>query len=106
MTGNDFLFGGAGFDAYVYATGDGHDRIEDSDADGVIFVNGQMLSGGVKKAGHTDWESADGTIKYVMQGTDLVVKLNGTQIMTVIEDFQSGQFWTQPHDTAIEGMAA
>lgn len=68
-TGNDFLFGGAGFDTYVYSTGDGVDRIEDSDANGVIFVNGQMLVGGVKKAGQTDWENADGSIKYEMSGT-------------------------------------
>ena len=90
--GDDRLEGGAGFDTYRWSTGDGHDRIEDSDADGVIFVNGQMLAGGVKKVGHTDWISPDGTIKYEMSGTDLVVKLNGTTIMTVNENFQSGQF--------------
>ena len=90
--GNDTLFGGAGFDTYYYTTGDGHDRIEDSGADGVIKVNGQTLVGGIKKAGHTDWISPDGTIKYLMSGTDLVVQLNGTTILTVNEDFQSGQF--------------
>ncbi|MDF0666770.1 MAG: calcium-binding protein [Nitrospira sp.] len=90
--GDDRLEGGEGFDTYRWSMGDDHDRIEDSDADGVIFVNGQMLSGGVKKSGHTDWVSADGTIRYEMSGTDLVVKLNGTQILTVNEDFQSGQF--------------
>ncbi|TKB72939.1 MAG: hypothetical protein E8D46_10695, partial [Nitrospira sp.] len=90
--GNDYLFGGAGFDTYVWATGDGHDRIEDSDASGVIIVNGQMLVGGVKKAGHTDWSSPDGTIKYEMSGTDLIVKLGGTTILTVNENFESGQF--------------
>jgi Ca2+-binding RTX toxin-like protein len=58
----------------------------------VIKVNGQTLHGGVKKVGHTDWTSPDGTIKYEMSGTDLVVKLNGTTIMTVNENFQSGQF--------------
>ncbi len=91
-TGNDHLEGGEGFDSYRWSTGDGHDRIEDSDAEGVIYVNGQMLVGGVKKAGHQDWVSADGSIRYEMSGTDLVVKLNGTQILTVNEDFQSGQF--------------
>jgi len=90
--GDDTLLGGTGFDTYYYTTGDGHDRIEDSDAEGVIFVNGQMLVGGVKKVGQTYWESADGTIKYEMSGTDLVVKLNGTQILTVNENFESGQF--------------
>lgn len=72
--GTDTLLGGAGFDRYYYTTGDGNDRIEDSDASGVIFVNGQMLVGGVKKAGHTDWTSPDGTITYRMSGTDLGYK--------------------------------
>ncbi len=91
-TENDLLEGGTGFDTYYYQTGDGVDQIEDSDASGVIFVNGQMLSGGVKKDGHTYWENADGTIHYRMSGTDLIVELNGTQIMTVNENFESGQF--------------
>jgi|CXWL01.1.fsa_nt_gi Ca2+-binding RTX toxin-like protein len=91
--GNDTLLGGVGFDAYYYLSAtDGNDTIEDADASGAIFVNGQMLSGGVKKAGHTDWTSSDGTIHYRMSGTDLIVELNGTQIMTVNENFQSGQF--------------
>lgn len=89
---NDLLEGGVGFDTYLYTTGDGHDRIEDSDANGVIIVNGKPLVGGVKKAGHTDWTSPDGTLKYIMSGTDLIVELNGTTIMTVNENFQSGQF--------------
>jgi Ca2+-binding RTX toxin-like protein len=90
--GADTLMGGVGFDTYVYNTGDGNDRIEDADARGLIVVNGQRLLGGVKKADHTYWENADGTIRYEMSGTDLVVKLNGTQILTVNEDFQNGQF--------------
>lgn len=90
--GTDTLMGGQGFDRYYYMTDDGHDRIEDSDARGMIVVNGQMLVGGVKKANHTYWESADGSIRYEMSGTDLVVNLNGTTILTVNEDFQSGEF--------------
>ncbi|MDH4305452.1 MAG: putative Ig domain-containing protein, partial [Nitrospira sp.] len=88
----DLLEGGIGFDTYLYNAGDGLDRIEDSDADGVIKVNGQVLAGGVKKKGDPTWESPDGTIEYVMSGTDLLVKLNGTQILIVNENFQSGQF--------------
>ncbi|MDK2742943.1 MAG: hypothetical protein NDI90_08500 [Nitrospira sp. BO4] len=89
--GTDTLLGGTGFDRYYWATGDGHDWIEDADATGAIFLNGRMLVGGVKKAGHTDWESADGTIKYELSGGDLVVKLNGTQILTVNENFESDE---------------
>lgn len=91
-TRNDFLFGGAGFDTYVYATNDDHDRIEDSDATGVIIVNGQMLAGGIKKKNEATWKSPDGTIEYGMSGMDLVVKRNGDTILTVNENFQSGQF--------------
>lgn len=91
--GNDTLLGGAGFDLYYYQSViDGHDTIEDSDARGAIVVNGQVLTGGVKKAGQTNWTSSDGTIHYRMSGTDLIVELNGTQIMTVNENFESGQF--------------
>jgi hypothetical protein len=104
--GTDTLLGGVGFDRYYYTTGDGNDRIEDSDANGVIFVNGQMLVGGVKKDGHSYWESPDKTIKYEMSGTDLVVKLNGTQVMTVNENFQSGQFGVRLVESVEERMAA
>ena len=104
--GDDWLEGGEGFDTYVYNTGDGNDRIEDSDASGVIIVNGQMLAGGVKKAGHTDWTSPDGTITYVMSGTDLVVKLYDDIIMTVNENFVSGQFGIRLIDMVEERMAA
>ncbi len=90
--GTDVLLGGHGFDRYYWNTGDGNDRIEDSDATGMILVNGQMLVGGVKKSGQTDWESPDGTITYELSGTDLVVKLNNQAILTVNEDFQNGQF--------------
>jgi Ca2+-binding RTX toxin-like protein len=90
--GTDLLLGGQGFDTYVWNTGDGHDRIEDIDARGLIVVNGQVLVGGVKKDGHENWTSADGTITYRMVGTDLVVELDGATILTVNEDFESGQF--------------
>lgn len=90
--GEDLLEGGIGFDTYLYNAGDGLDRIEDSDADGVIKVNGHVLAGGVKTKGDQTWESPDGTIEYVMSGTDLLVKLNGTQILIINENFQSGQF--------------
>jgi len=41
--GTDTLLGGQGLDRYYWATGDGHDYIEDADATGAMFVNGQML---------------------------------------------------------------
>src|SRR5262249_55123428 len=58
----------------------------------MIKVNGEVLIGGLKKPGHTDWTSPDGTITYSISGTDLVVASNGTTIMTVNENFQNRQF--------------
>ena len=104
--GDDWLEGGEGLDTYRWSTGDGHDRIEDSDASGVIVVNGQMLVGGIKKAGHTDWTSLDGTITYAMAGTDLILERDGTTIMTVNENFQSGQLGIRLINAARERMAA
>ncbi len=103
---NDKLAGGDGHDIYVYQAGDGVDRIEDSDARGMIVVNGQMLVGGIKKANHAYWESPDGTIQFEMSGTDLVVRLNGTQVMTVNENFQNGQFEGRWRKELVERMAA
>ncbi|CUS32162.1 hypothetical protein COMA1_10467 [Candidatus Nitrospira nitrosa] len=103
--GDDRLEGGAGFDTYVWSIGDGNDRIEDSGADDAIFVNGQMLVGGVKEANQPYWENADGTIRYEMSGTNLIVTQGGTQIWTV-ENFQSGQFGIDLTDSAMERMAA
>ena len=49
--GNDTLLGGAGFDTYVYNTGDGNDVIQDADDIGQLLVNGQMMVGGIRRAG-------------------------------------------------------
>ncbi|MCW5930012.1 MAG: hypothetical protein KIT80_24050, partial [Chitinophagaceae bacterium] len=51
MGGNDLLEGGIGVDTYVYSSGDGMDRIEDSDAQGRIIFDGRVLQGGVRRAG-------------------------------------------------------
>lgn len=104
--GADTLLGGEGFDTYYYTSGDGQDQIEDSDARGAIFVNGELLTGGVKRTGHTDWVSPDGTMTYVMVGTDLVVTLNGMTILTVNEHFQSGQFGIRLIDRSADPTAA
>ena len=104
--GDDRLEGGAGFDTYYYTSlTDGHDTIVDSGGQGQIQVDRQLLLGGVKQSGDTDWENADGSIKYRMSGTDLVVKKNGTDILTV-ENFQSGQLGIQLVERAGERMAA
>ena len=104
--GDDTLLGGLGFDTYSYSSGDGQDRIEDSDARGAILVNGELLTGGVMKAGHTDWVSADGMMTYAMVGTDLVVMLDGMTVLTVNENFESGQFGIRLIDRSADPTAA
>jgi Ca2+-binding RTX toxin-like protein len=85
---NDLLEGGAGFDTYIYTAGDGIDRIEDSDARGKIVFNGGLLQGGISTDGGATYVSLDGTETYVLSGGHLIV--NG--VITVNENFQSGQF--------------
>ena len=93
---NDLLEGGAGFDTYIYNAGDGMDRIEDSDASGQIIFNGHRLLGGIHDPNDplNTYKSLDGLTTYVLSGTDLIV--NG--VLTVNENFQSGQFGIQLDD--------
>lgn len=96
MGGNDLLEGGIGFDTYVYSSGEGMDRIEDSDAQGQIVLDGRVLQGGVRRAedATNTYTSLDGRTTYVMSGTDLLV--NG--VLIVNENFQSGQMGIQLRD--------
>lgn len=96
MGGNDLLKGGIGFDTYVYWSGDGVDRIEDSDAQGQIIFDGRVLQGGIRRGGDAEntYTSLDGRTTYVVSGTDLVV--NG--VLIVNENFQSGQMGIQLRD--------
>jgi Ca2+-binding RTX toxin-like protein len=96
--GNDLLEGGAGFDSYIYHTGDGSDRIEDSDGEGQILFDERILQGGVHRQGDAvgTYASFDGRDTYAMSGTDLVVD----GVLTVNENFQSGQFGIRLIDEA------
>jgi len=88
--GIDRLEGGAGKDFYLWNAGDGNDRIEDSDAQGVIVVNGQILTGGVRLAQQGAYISADGAVTYTISGGDLVAQVGGNTLI-INENFQSGQ---------------
>jgi Ca2+-binding RTX toxin-like protein len=96
--GSDLLEGGTGFDTYMYRTGDGLDRIEDSDAKGEIIFNGQRLLGGIHKTGDAadTYTSLDGSFTYVIANTDLLV--NG--VLTVNQNFQNGQMGIELRDAA------
>jgi len=100
-TGDDLLEGGAGFDRYVWNTGDGNDRIEDSDNRGNIVINGQALTGGVKRSDGTTptYQTLDGAITFEQVGGDLLVHI-GDETLTVNENFQSGQLGIKLVDEA------
>ncbi|MGH7487880.1 MAG: calcium-binding protein, partial [bacterium] len=90
-TADDILEGGVGKDIYfINSLTDGNDTIEDSDATGVIKVDGRVLVGGIKKAGDSTWKSPDGQFEYRLDGGHLKLTLNGNTL-TINENFQSGQ---------------
>jgi Ca2+-binding RTX toxin-like protein len=91
---NDLLEGGIGFDTYIYASGDGNDTIEDVDAQGIIIVDGQALTGGIKRANESTWKSSNGAFEYRLEGGHLKLAVNGSEL-TINENFQSGQFGIQ-----------
>lgn len=76
--GNDLLDGGTGLDTHVYHSGQGQDRIVDSDKVGTIQFDNQTLVGGIRRQGDpaSTYGSADGRFTYVKSGADLVI--NGT----------------------------
>lgn len=87
--GNDVLLGGAGFDTYIYNAGDGTDQIEDSDATGMVLVNGQLMVGGIRRAGEAadTYQSSDGQYTFVHSGSMLTI--NG---QVTIQNWQPGEF--------------
>src|SRR5437660_1727455 len=93
--GDDVLYGGEGDDIYIYTTGDGHDRIEDTEGTNLITVDGQMLQGGIQVApGASTFQGPDGQFTYTInaQGDLDVSRTGGPVILTINENFQNGQF--------------
>ena len=88
--GNDLLEGGADADVYVYNTGDGVDRIEDTEGQNLIVYDGQLLLGGVRgtEDAPNTYKSLDGRITFLRSGGDLIVNSN----LILNENFQDGQF--------------
>lgn len=62
----DRLEGGLGDDEYLIARGDGIDTLRDSDGQGRIFLDGQLLEGGLHESANS-WRSADGRYRYVLE---------------------------------------
>jgi Ca2+-binding RTX toxin-like protein len=87
--GDDHLLGGLGIDRYVYFSGQGLDRIIDSDRFGSIVFDGRTLTGGVRPTGDSagSYRSSDGYFKYVRSGDDLIVN----DVLTIENfDFANG----------------
>ena len=88
---NDILRGGAGLDTYIIRAIDGADTIEDSDGRGAVEFDGQVLVGAMRR--ETDpantFQSADSTITFTKQGSDLVVTGSGP---LTIKGYDSGRF--------------
>lgn len=86
-TGDDVLTGGLGDDKYVFAAGDGHDTIHNSDGgnDGVLFTSG----------------ATEDRIGFTRDGDDLVLLIDdGTEgSVRVVNHFLGGDHaidWVQP----------
>ncbi|MEW6544389.1 MAG: calcium-binding protein [Nitrospirota bacterium] len=88
--GDDLLEGGAGDDVYFYRSGEGLDRIEDTEGRNLICYDGHLLQGGRRgaDAAPDTYTSLDGRFTFVRAGGDVIV--NGTLILN--QDFQDGQF--------------
>ncbi len=76
---NDILRGGAGLDTYIIRAIDGADTIEDSDGRGAVEFDGQVLVGALRREADpaNTFQSADGTLTFTKQGSDLVVTGSG-----------------------------
>ncbi|GKS60330.1 hypothetical protein YTPLAS18_38570 [Nitrospira sp.] len=96
--GDDRLEGGTGADRYVYFTGQGLDRIKDSDEIGSIIFDRYVLVGGIRKEDDQidTYRSLDGQFTYVKKGADLVI--NG-ELTIENFDFTSGSLGIKLADT-------
>ena len=81
--GNDVLYGGNGLDDYRWSTGDGLDTIVDSDKQGRIFVNGQLVRELVKEG--TTYITPDGRVTGTLN-SPLTLSIDGEAAL-VIQDF-------------------
>jgi len=87
--GNDMLLGGVGNDIYVITgLGDGHDTIHDSDRRGAVYLNDQLVVGGIRRPEDEEtapYTSLDGQFTFVQSGSTLII--NNT---LTIQNWQQG----------------
>jgi Ca2+-binding RTX toxin-like protein len=75
--GNDFLFGGEGHDTYHVTLGD---TIIDSDKQGSIYLNNQLLSSTKKELRVGSDIYSDGVYTYSIEGNNLIIRNNSIDI--------------------------
>lgn len=93
---SDTLYGGTGDDSYLFNLGDGQDIIsDDSGTDKLIFGAG-ILPSDIKATRST---SAQGTSGY---GRDLILTINGTDKITLLNFFNTGSSWTANNTYKVE----
>jgi hypothetical protein len=86
------LKGGDGHDTYLYNSGDGLDRIDDTQGGNAVLFDQRLLQGGIKRSGETAYKSLDGKLTYTWDGIaghDLMV--SGTTGAFTIQGFVNGQ---------------
>jgi hypothetical protein len=67
----DRLYGGEGYDTYIYDAGDGQDVIDDSDGLGAIVVNGSAIAGLFNQVAESDVPAALRALALAQHGTAL-----------------------------------
>ncbi len=98
-TGNDILAGGAGDDEYYFVTGDGMDRIRDTDGNNKLYINGSLVSADATGSHNRIFKDASGNL-YFKSGENLVIQVGGsaTDIITIENWESSGNFGSTLND--------
>lgn len=92
-TGNDTLVGGAGTDTYNFGNNDGDDVVTETDGDGVININGQLVSGTATDNGGI-YELVKGAVTFTLNtvGSDLIVTTSAGSTSLTLSNFVTGWF--------------
>ncbi len=97
---NDILIGGEGFDTYIWKTGDGDDKIIDSDLKGRIVINGvaeDIVPRTFIKVSDGEWVSADGNLRLTHHSPWQIITGDGSSIQ-LGDNFADGGFGIQLED--------
>ena len=96
-TGSDVLKGGLGMDTYHFATVDladgGVDVIDDFDGQGVIKVEGSIISAdGAERLGQGHWRQGNGTTFTFIDADTLKIDVQGAATSILVNGWSNGDF--------------